>query len=249
MLEARLGRLTFFIRKQYMRKLVKAILFTAICALFLGSVGTGTASAQTKIQEIKKRMGDHNKALTTLRAKVTMVKTNAQLGGDSDTQIGTVIYAKGKSREPLVRLDWEKPEESLAIKNGEYVMYRPKLKIAYTGSTKNAGGNAKAGSALAFMSMSKAELDANYTIRLLGENETLKSGVQTWHLELLPKTQASYKSAELWVDPDGMPHQTKIIEMNNDTTTVLLTNLEKNVKLDGSAFQIKVPDGTKIQKS
>lgn len=232
-----------------MRKLVKAILFTAVCGVFLGSAAVNTASAQNKLQEIKKRMDDHNKALTTLRAKVTMVKTNAQLGGDSDTQIGTVIYAKGKSREPLVRLDWEKPEESLAIKNGQYVMYRPKLKIAYTGSTKSAGGNAKAGSALAFMSMSKAELDANYTIRLLGENETLKSGVQTWHLELLPKTKSSYKSAEIWVDPDGMPHQTKIIEMNNDTTTVLLTNLEKNVKLDGSAFQIKVPDGTKIQKS
>jgi len=46
-----------------------------------------------------------------------------------------------------------------------------------------------------------------------------------------------------------MPVQSKVIEKNNDTTTVLLTNLQKNVRVDKSEFQIKLPDGTKVIKS
>ena len=216
--------------------------------MIAGSIGVVEVSAQNKLREILSRMDTHNKTLTTLRAKVTMVKTQAQLG-DSDTSVGTALYAKGKTRNPYVRIDWEKPQESLAVKDGQYIMYRPRLAMAYTGSTSSAGKDTKSTSALAFMSMSRAELNANYDVALLNENVTLSSGVRTWHLQLTPKNSTSYKSAELWVDPDGMPQQTKIIERNNDTTTVLLSNLEKNVKLDGSAFTISIPKGTKMQKS
>jgi outer membrane lipoprotein-sorting protein len=231
-----------------MKSLIKAILPAIVIGLIAGTLGAGEVSAQNKLRQILNRMDEHNKGLTTLRAKVTMVKTQAQLG-ESDTSVGTALYAKGKTRNPLVRIDWEKPQESLAVRDGQYIMYRPRLAVAYTGSTNSAGKETKSSSALAFMNMSKAQLQANYDVSLLNENTTLSSGVQTWHLQLTPKTRTSYKSAELWVDPHGMPHQTKIIEQNNDTTTVLLTNLEKNVALDGSSFQISLPKGTKIQKS
>ena len=52
-----------------------------------------------------------------------------------------------------------------------------------------------------------------------------------------------------WVDADGMPHQTKIIENNDDTATYLLTSIEKNPALKTSNFQITLPSGTKVQKS
>lgn len=231
-----------------MKGLLKALLPVIAVGLFTGVFAATEAPAQNKLREILTRMDDHNKKMTTLRARVTMVKTQAQLG-ESDTNVGTALYAKGKGRNPLVRIDWEKPQESLAVKDGQYIMYRPRLAVAYTGSTSSAGKNTNGSSALAFMNMSREELNANYDVALLSESATLSSGVRTWHLQLTPKKATSYKSAELWVDPDGMPHQTKIIERNNDTTTVLLTNLDKNIKLDGSSFQISLPKGTKIQKS
>lgn len=219
-------------------------------SMFAVFFSVGEASAQiNKIGEIKRRMDTHNKGLNTLRAKVTMVKTNAQLGGDSDTTVGTAIYAKRPGKDALVRIDWQRPEESLAVADGKYIMFRPRLNIAYTGSVKKATSDTRGNSALAFMNMSKAELDANYDVTLLAENITLSSGVRTWHLKLVPKSTTSYQSAEIWVDPDGMPQQTKIIEKNNDTTTVLLTNLEKNAKLDKSNFVISLPKGTKVQQS
>ena len=60
----------------------------------------------------------------------------------------------------------------------------------------------------------------------------------TFHLELTPIRATSYKTADLWVDGDGMPRQAKITEQNNDWTTVLLTNIQKNVTLKGGMFKL-----------
>jgi outer membrane lipoprotein-sorting protein len=97
------------------------------------------------------------------------------------------------------------------------------------------------------MNMSKAQLQANYTVKYLGQ-ANVAGGIPTWHLELVPKTAQKYKSAELWVDGNGMPIQAKVVENNNDTTTVLLSNLQKNVTLNASIFKIDLPKGTKIVK-
>ncbi|HVQ56054.1 MAG TPA: outer-membrane lipoprotein carrier protein LolA [Pyrinomonadaceae bacterium] len=224
-------------------------IFPGFIAVFVFAIAaTANASGQGIINEILNRMDAHNKALSSLRANVTMVKENAQLGGALDTNEGRVAYLPAKARDPLVRIDWVKPKESLSVVNKQYVIHRPALNQAYTGTTDGAKGNAKAGTALAFMNMSRAQLKENYTVAYLGE-ETVKDGTKTWHLQMTPKVPTSYKSAEVWVDGNGMPVQSKVIEKNNDTTTVLLTNLQKNVRVDKSEFQIKLPDGTKVIKS
>ncbi len=239
--------LTFLLKGVFMKSNLRFSLVASVLALLVG-ISITEIAAQSPIGEVKRRMDAHNKTLSTLRAKVTMVKISSQVG-TSDTTIGVAIYAKGKGRKPLVRIDWQKPEESLAVRDGKYVMYRPKLNIAYTGDSNKTPKGEKGSSALAFMSMSKAELDANYDVVLLSENATLSTGVKTFHMQLTPKNKTSYKNAEIWVDVDGMPQQTKIIEKNNDTTTVLLSNLEKNIKLEPSNFTIILPKGVKVEKT
>ncbi len=233
-----------------MRNFSNRLAFAIFIVVTAGFTATATP-AQDKINEILRRMDAHNKGLTTLRAKIAMVKKDSVLG-TNDTMTGKAIYAKRPGKDALVRIDWERPEESLAVKDGNYIIFRPKLNVAYTGSVKDADkkNNSKGStSALAFMNMSRAELRANYDVSLLGENETLSNGVNTIHLQLTPKAATSYKTAELWVDVDGMPQQTRIIEKNNDTTTVLLGNIEKNVKLDVSAFFISLPAKVEIKKT
>jgi outer membrane lipoprotein-sorting protein len=82
-------------------------------------------------------------------------------------------------------------------------------------------------------------------VKYLGE-ETVKSGIKTFHIELTPKAASSYKSAELWVDADGMPVQAKVIEANNDSTTVLLTNIKKNETIKTDVFVINYPKTAKV---
>lgn len=229
-----------------MKKLLRSGIIAFAVTAFFGAVQVETADAQV-LKQILDRMDAHNKALTSLRASVTMVKFNAQLG-ERDTSEGTTIYLPQKGRNALVRVDWNKPmKESLAVVNQEYVLYRPHLSQAITGKV-NSSSSKGTNNALAFMNMSKQQLSANYAVKYLGE-ETVAGGVKTWHLELTPKAASSYKSAELWVDGNGMPIQATVIENNNDSTTVLLSNLEKNVKLNASVFRISPPKGTKIIKS
>ena len=106
-------------------------------------------------------------------------------------------------------------QEQIVIIGDTYKLYRPRLNQVLVGKVDRSGKDNKVpGNALAFMSMSKAQLEANYTVNYIGQETA--AGSLTWHLELLPKTKTSYKSAELWIDANGMPIQAKIIE---STTT------------------------------
>ncbi len=222
--------------------------FTAIA---LGLVFSIFAVPETKAQinEILKRMETHRTNLTSLKTNVTMVKYNPQLDTRDVTE-GTAVYLPAKGRDALVRIDWTKPvEETLAVVNKQYVIYTPRRKQAITGNASDAKGNGKANNLFSFISMSRSELKDNFTIMYIGE-EKVNGGVSTWHLEMTPKNAAAYKfkSAETWVDGNGMPLQIKITESNNDTTTVLLTNLQKNTTINTSIFKVDLPKGTNVIK-
>ena len=48
----------------------------------------------------------------------------------------------------------------------------------------------------------------------------------------------AYKLADLWIDADGMPRQAVITEQNNDSTGILLSNIEKNTISNMEAFNL-----------
>jgi outer membrane lipoprotein-sorting protein len=79
--------------------------------------------------------------------------------------------------------------------------------------------------------------------------ETLWGGISTIHLTLVPKGNAGFKYAEIWIDQYGMPVQTKVVEKNDDSTTMRLTRLEKNVKINSDDFNIKFDSDVKVVKS
>ena len=229
-----------------MNKYVRVAL-PIIAIVFLFNSLSSEASAQSGVLgEILKRMDNNNKGLVSLKSGIKMSKFNAQLG-ETDLTEGDLNYIPGKSeRDIYVRINWTKPVvEYLAISKGEYVLYRPRTKQAIVGKVDSKKGNSKSGGALAFMTMSKAQLRANYDVKYAGE-ESVASGVNTFHLVLTPKNANSYKSADLWVDRNGMPVQAKILEKNNDTTTVLLLNVDRNATVKASDFKITPPKGTAI---
>jgi outer membrane lipoprotein-sorting protein len=227
--------------KKYFR-----VLLPAMAILFLFSALSANVSAQGPINEVLKRMDNNNKGLTSLKSNIKMAKTDSVLG-ETDLTEGELNYLPGKSEKDIyVRIDWAKPVvEHLAIANGQYVLYRPRTKQAIVGKVDSAKGNSKSGGALAFMTMSRAQLRENYDVKYAGE-ETVNSGVKTFHLVLTPKKANSYKSADLWVDANGMPVQAKIVDKNNDSTTVLLSNIQRNATVKASVFKISPPKGTAI---
>lgn len=188
------------------------------------------------------RMDLHSKSLRSLKCRLTLVRYNRLLNV-SDTSFGHGSYL---STPMALRVDWLKPvEEQMVVVGDAYELYRPRLNQVIQGRTSNL---AKAEGPLAFMKMSRDQLKANHTIMLIGEEE-LADGVKTWHLTVVPKIAALYKTADLWVDADGMPRQVRANLNNGDSTTVLLSNIQKNVTLKGEIFRLNYPASVKKIRS
>jgi len=235
-----------------MKRLISSglVLTFIFSAFVLVSPTTTNGQGAGLVSSVLSRMEKNRQSLKTLRAGISVVKYNSQLGVE-DKYNGVVIYMPGMGRQASVRIDWTSPRrEVLAVNNNKYTIFRPALKVAYTGDArKMPGDNNKAGGLLEMMNMSRGQLEARFQPVKDVREETLWGGVGTIHLTLVPKGNAGYKYAEVWIDSAGMPVQTKIVEKNDDSTTMRLTGLEKNQKINQSDFDVKLDPNVKIVKS
>src|SRR5436853_1910831 len=101
---------------------------------------------------------------------------------------------------------------------------------------------------LALMNMSTAQLRTRFGEFQDQREETLWGGVWTQHFTVTPKSAASYKYIEVWVDKEGMPVQTKMVEKNDDSTTVRLSNVAKNQTIAMDQFTLKLDSSVKRVK-
>ena len=227
-----------------MKKLVPLGL---VIALLLAAVAVSSptdvkAQGAGFVSSLLNRMERNRQSLKSLRASVDMVKYNAQIG-DEEKRKGTVLYVPAPGKNAYVRIDWNSPAETLAVADGEFTLFRPRLKMAYKG--KAGQGKGKNSAAFEFMNMSRTQLAARYNLEYMGE-ETLWGGVATTHVKLVPKGGANFKWAEAWIDAGGMPVQTKVIERNDDSTTVRLTNMQRNAGISMDEFFLKLDSKVKI---
>jgi outer membrane lipoprotein-sorting protein len=220
-----------------------------VLAAFIG-VSPATANAQSAglVSSVLNRLEKNRASLKSLRAGINMEKYNSQLG-TKDTSTGVVLYIPGAGRNASVRLEWKSPQhEVLAVKDGKYVLFRPRLGIAYTGKSSDRNGQ-KASGIIDMMYMSKQQLEAKFQPLQDVREETLWGGVSTIHLTLVPKGNSSYKYAEVWIDSSGMPVQSKIVERNDDATTMRLVSIEKNPRISPDDIPVKLESNVKVVKS
>jgi outer membrane lipoprotein-sorting protein len=231
-----------------MKRIVPLSLLLTILvgAMTLTSPKTASAQSAGLVSAVLNQMQRNRQSLRSLRASLSMEKYNAQLR-DSESYSGVVLYIPGSGRDASVRIEWQKPQhEILAVANGQYTLFRPRLNMAYKGSSKSSKN--KAGGVLEMMYMTRQQLEARFEPVKDVREETLWGGVSTTHLTLVPKGNASFKYAEIWVDSSGMPVQTKIVEKNEDATTMRLSSLERNLKISADEFSIKLDSNVKIVK-
>ncbi|MGH9873068.1 MAG: LolA family protein [Pyrinomonadaceae bacterium] len=233
-----------------MKRLVPLGLLLAVVVgvSIISSPGPANGQSAGLVSSVLNRMERNRQSLKSLKASLSMEKYNAQLR-DKDNYSGWVLYLPATGRNASVRIEWQKPRrEILAVSNGEYTLFRPSLGQAMKGKTGSIKGNQGAGTILDMMYMSKQQLEAKFQPVQDVREETLWGGTSTIHLTLVPKGNASYKYAEIWVDSSGMPVQTKIVEKNDDATTMRLSDMERNLKISSEEFNIKLDSSVKIIK-
>ncbi len=226
----------------------RLITFGLAVALIIITIGSGTPNANVHAQgaglvsSILNSIERNQRDLRSLRAAISMEKYNAQIG-ENDKYQGVVLYVPAKGRNANVRVDWRSPQrETISVSNGQYVLYQPRKNTAYVGNARSSKN--KVGGVFELLNLSGTELRNRFQVAWLGQ-ETLYGGIATNHLKIVPKSASSYQYAEAWVDGNGMVVQTKIIERNNDATTVRLTNIEKNARLSNGDFRLDLPGDVK----
>jgi len=232
-----------------MKRLISVAFVSALILVAAGIMVPRTDAQAGLVSSILNRMEKNKQSLKTLRANITMQKYNSQLR-DNDDYSGIVLYIPGAagSSSAFVRLEWTKPQhEILAVANGSYTLYRPRLKQAIEGRTGSIKSE-KDSDVLALMNMSAGQLRTKFGEFQDVRDETLWGGIHTNHFKVMPKAAASYKYIEVWVDDSGMPVQTKMVEKNDDSTTVRLSGVEKNQTIPMDQFKLKLDSDVKRVK-
>lgn len=234
-----------------MKKIFTLSLMIGLVLAVLSVPSGSVARAQGPgfVSALYSRMEKNQRSLKSLRANISMVKYNAQLR-DEDKYQGLVLYIPGAggSSSAFVKLEWTHPQhEILAVANGNYNLYRPRLNTVLEGRTGSIKSS-KDSDVLALMNMSATQLRTRFGEPKDVRDETLWGGIHTTHLTAVPKGSASYKYIEVWVDDAGMPVQTKMVEKNDDSTTVRLSNVEKNANIPLDQFKLKLDGNVKHVK-
>lgn len=229
----------------------KLILLGLAVALLIGATAvppTAAAQGPGLVSSLFNKMEKNKRDLKSLRANIIIQKVDARFGEEMSQ--GSVQYVPGVGRDASVRLDINTPrQEILAVKDGQYKLFKPKMNLVYTGSTKNSKA-AKSSSVFSFVfSASGAQLRNDFNYEIVGEGTLYDGGPHVTMLKLTPKGGADFKFAEIWVDGGGMPVQTRVTERNGDSTLVRLTNIQKNARIPADAFEPKLPSGVKVVKS
>ena len=221
--------------------LAAAVLLTALA---VGSPNDAHGQSAGLVSSVLSKMERNRQSLKSLRSGISMEKYNPQIGL-AEKFNGVVLYMPGAGRSASVRIEWSSPQhEILAVSNGEYVLFRPRLRTAIKGRT---GKRPEANAFLEMMNMSRAQLQTKFEPFQDVREETLWGNVSTIHLKLVPmKGAASFKYAEIWVDSSGMPVQSKVVEKNDDATTIRLSSPERNVKMSAIDFIVKLDPDVKI---
>ncbi|HEV8593510.1 MAG TPA: ChaN family lipoprotein [Pyrinomonadaceae bacterium] len=199
------------------------------------------------LREVLKRMIDHWRSLTSVKAGVVMIKHNAQLN-ESDTYAGQVAYLRGGSRSDMrVRVDWMRPvSETFSMIGWKYAFYKPQVGQAILGDLNDsAKKSTSASSAFELLRMAGEQFKSNFDIVFLGE-ETVDENVRTWHLRLIPTNPTFFKATDLWIDVNGMVRKVMVNEHNGDTTSIQLSDIRKNVTIDPQTFNIVFPKSVRI---
>jgi outer membrane lipoprotein-sorting protein len=233
-----------------MKRLVPLALLLTLLVGAITFTSPQVASAQSAglVSSVLNNMERNRQSLRSLKASISMEKYNAQLR-DKDNYSGWVLYVPGSGRDASVRIEWQKPRhEILAVSKGQYTLFRPTLGQAIVGKSGSVKGKAGASGVLDMMYMSKQQLETKFQPVQDVREETLWGGVSTIHLTLVPKGNASFKYAEIWVDKSGMPVQTKIVEKNDDATTMRLSGVERNLKISANEFNVALDSSVKIVK-
>ena len=215
-------------------------LFLSLLPAFASTIQAGESATEPATELILGRMAEASRALTSLEAELVQVKSYPQLSLTDPPEIGRIHLQRAKTTR--LRLEITEPESRIvAVDDGEYVLYQPKIKQAVVGKLDPNASPGRTGF-LAFLVGDLSGAEEDFEIVLLGEEEV--RGKQTHHLRLTAKqeTDSMYRQIDLWVDQElWLPVRQELVELNNNVNRIDLENIVINGDIEDSVFKVDLP--------
>jgi hypothetical protein len=192
------------------------------------------------------------KTFASAQADIVWDNIQPQPVFDKDSQVGAVIFARGKDGQMQVavhiKTDNGKPvEKDLSYAGGIGKMYEPGIKQMQVFKVGDKSGQLEAFLTLGFGG-SGQDLKKNWEITYAGTEAV--NGVQAAKLQLVPHDPAVAKTTPkvlLWVDMDkGVALKQQRFQTDGNYVVFTYSNIELNKKVPSNAFEIKTASGTQI---
>jgi outer membrane lipoprotein-sorting protein len=226
-----------------------SILTTAIVTLAIATALPLRASAvagDAELNRILAKMEAAGKSIKSFQANIQQEKYDKTIAS-TDRSSGTILYKAGTPGNERVLLDYVKPApQTISVVGDKVTIYQPKISQAYvTTRQKQATKNTSLSFLTVGYNQAGSQLRERYVITLLGP-ETVGS-FNTTLLQFKPKqpTANGPRNIQVWVDNNtGLPVK-YVLFQENEKTTVTLSNVQTNLNLPDSKFDIKLPSGVR----
>jgi len=222
------------------------LLLTIIAVIVAASTRGDVASANGKLDEVLANMDKAARSIKTIQADMRQEKRDRTIGGSPEVYGGHLLFSHAGKNNDKVRINYERPAgQVVAVVGNEIVLYQPAIKQVIITSRQAQASKNQEFSFIATPYKSVPELKSQYNILYVGDEQA--AGAYTSKLELTPKAKSSVQKLTLWVNQSSwLPIQYQVVEMNNNVTTFVLSNMNLNGNIPATAFKVTWPPDTKV---
>ena len=220
--------------------MIKESLVPLLSLLVLAALPSLVQAEPPATEPVLERLAEASQALTSLEAELVQVKSYPQLALTDPPEIGRIHLERGKTTR--LRLEITEPENRIvAVDDGEYILYQPKIKQAVIGKLDPNANRGRTGF-LAFLVGDLSGAEEDFEIALMGEEEV--KGKPTHHLRLTARqgTDSMYRQIDLWVDQElWIPVRQELVELNHSVNRIELEGIMINQDIEDSVFELDLP--------
>jgi len=219
-------------------------------ALLASAAAVVPAHAADDLDKVISKLDASAKTFTSAQADIVWDNTQTQPVPDTDSQVGTILFARGKDGQMQVALhvktDNGKPvEKDMVYSGGIGKLYEPAIKQLQVFKVGDKSAQLDSFLTLGFGG-SGEDLKKNWNITPAGTEQV--SGVSAVKLQLTPRDPAVAKTAPkviLWIDLDkGLAVKQQRFDASGNYVTFTYTNIHPNAKVGHDAFVIKTTKDT-----
>jgi outer membrane lipoprotein-sorting protein len=227
-----------------MKRAIYSLTAAAVFALF--SFPAVPAAPAQVLSPVLLKMEQAGRNLKTLQAGISRQKRDMTLGA-TDKAVGTLYYKAGaEGTERVLIEDTEPTRQIMAVVGDKVTIYQPRINQAFVTTRRAAAGKNRS---LAFLGVgygqAGAQLRDKYDVTVIGPDTV--AGRETTLLALKPKqAEGAIMGMQVWVDNTTWLPVQYVIGEKGARTTVTLSAMQPNVKLDDSKFEVSLPKGTQI---